>query len=197
MSKKKDTVLTVAVGGAIPAGHVLQLTAAQAGARRHLLTSDSKESDPWHWKGDGRHAFTTNGATYFKTGEELGVAGELDRGLEIMFGLAGDGPEARSNPPTQEGKSNKAELEKAFNDGKAAGAAEVDLDAKLAEAKQAGRAEMLAEVERRNGLFDALETAQAAQDALASDADEATRAAAQKAVDGAQAEVDALPELKA
>ncbi|UYN98361.1 MAG: hypothetical protein KIT02_10320 [Devosia sp.] len=197
MPKKKDTVLTVAVGGAIPAGHVLLLTAAQAGARRHLLTSDSKDSDPWHWKGDGRHAFTTVSPTYFKTGEELGVDGSLDRGLEIMFGLAGEGAETKPTPSTQEGNASKAELEKAFNDGKAAGAAEVGLDKKLAEAKQAGRAEMLAEVERRNGLFDALETAQVAQEALTSDADEDARAAAQRAVDSAQAKVDALPELKA
>lgn len=200
MSKKKDTLLTVAVGGAIPAGHKLQLTSAQADARRHLLATDNKEEDAFSWKGEGRRAFTTTGPTYFKAGEQLSIDSDLDRGLEIMFGIASSGSdEAKPEKDAGGKKPTKAELAKAFDEGKEAGKTEAsaDLDAKLASAKKAGRAEMLAEIEQRNELFEALETAQAAQESLASDADDAAKAAAQKAVDDAQAAIDALKPLEA
>lgn len=200
MSKKKDTLLTVAVGGAIPAGHKLQLTSAQADARRHLLVTDSKEKDAFSWKGDGRRAFTTTGPTYFKTGEQLAIDSDLDRGLEIMFGIAASvSDEAKPVKDASGKKPTKAELAKAFDEGKAEGKADAasELDTKLADAKKEGRAEMLAEIEKRNALFEALETAQAAQESLASDADNAAKAAAQKAVDDAQAAVDALKPLEA
>ncbi|WP_375599367.1 hypothetical protein [Devosia sp. Naph2] len=200
MSKKKDTLLTVAVGGAIPAGHKLQLTSAQADARRHLLVTDAKEKDAFSWKGDGRRAFTTAGPTYFKAGEQLAIDSDLDRGLEIMFGIADSGSE-EAKPVKDAGgkKPTRAELAKAFEEGKAEGKADAasELDTKLADAKKEGRAEMLAEIEQRNALFEALETAQAAQESLASDADNAAKAAAQKAVDDAQAAIDALKPLEA
>lgn len=238
MSKKKDTLLTVAVGGPIPAGHKLQLTSAQADARRHLLTPCSKEKDPFSWKGDGRRAFITTGPTYFKAGEQLALDSELDRGLEIMFGIAGSEADA-AKPEKGAGtkKPTKAELAKAFDEGKAVGkteavaelekqlgeakeagrteaAADLDqklnqakdsgkaeataeLDAKLKAAKAEGRAEMLAEVEQRNELFDALDAAQTALEGLASDADDKTKKSAQKAVNDAQAAIDALKPLEA
>jgi hypothetical protein len=200
MSKKKDTPLTVAVGGAIPAGHKLQLTSAQADARRHLLVTDNKEKDAFSWKGEGRRAFTTTGPAYFKAGEQLAIDSDLDRGLEIMFGIAGSvADEAKPEKDKGGKRPTKAELAKAFDEGKAEGKTEAaaDLDTKLADAKKTGRAEMLAEIERRNELFEALETAQAAQESLASDADDAAKAAAQKAVDDAQAAIDALKPLEA
>ena len=200
MSKKKDTLLTVAVGGAIPAGHKLQLTSAQADARRHLLATDNKEKDPFSWKGEGRRAFTTTGPTYFKAGEQLAIDSDLDRGLEIMFGIAASvSDEAQPEKDAGGKKPTRAELAKAFDEGKEAGKTEAaaDLDTKLADAKKTGRAEMLAEIEQRNELFEALETAQAAQEGLASDAGDDAKAAAQKAVDEAQAAVDALKPLEA
>lgn len=200
MSKKKDTLLTVAVGGAIPAGHKLQLTSAQADARRHLLVPDSKEKDAFSWKGEGRRSFTTTGAAFFKAGEQLAIASDLDRGLEIMFGIAGSGSdEAKPEKDAGGKKPTKAELAKAFDEGKEVGKTEAaaDLDTKLADAKKSGRAEMLAEIEQRNELFEALETAQAAQESLTSDADDSAKAAAQKAVDDASAAVDALKPLEA
>ena len=225
MSKKKDTLLTVAVGGAIPAGHKLQLTSAQADARRHLLVTDNKEKDAFSWKGEGRRAFITTGPAFFKAGEQLAIASDLDRGLEIMFGIAGSVAD-EANPVKDAGgkKPTKAELAKAFDEGEQSGAAEllsdiertlglepVTLEERLkgggagksvvleaiSKAKKEGRAEMLAEIEQRNELFEALETAQAAQQSLASDADDAAKAAAQKAVDDASTAVDALKPLEA
>lgn len=152
MSKKKDTLLTVVVGGSIPAGHKLQLTSAQADARRHLLVNDSKENDTFSWKGGGRRAFTTTGPAYFKAGEQLALDSVLDRGLEIMFGIAGStADEAKSEKDTSTRKPTKAELAKAFDDGREAGKAEVtvDLEKKLGEAREVGKTEATAELDEK------------------------------------------------
>ena len=76
-------VTKVVLFGNIPAGSQVWLTDEQARSRAHLLTeskSDKKVKD--------RQLYTANAQLGFKAGEELAIEGELDRGLEAMFGIA-------------------------------------------------------------------------------------------------------------
>lgn len=197
------------IGGTVAAGLTVMLTDEQAAARAHILTLLDPETKA------KRKPYGVDAPAFFKAGEEIGIEGSLGRELQAALGIKDD------DKPTKKsgaGAPTKAELKKAFDDGVEAGKAEasegldaklseareagkkealVDLDAKLTEARKAGRSEMLAELEQRNALFDALEAAQGAQEGLSSDADDEAKAAAQKAVDEAQAAIDALKPLEA
>lgn len=75
-------VTKVAQFGNIPGGTKVWLTEKQAGSRMHLLSeveSSKKVRD--------RKLYLANGQLGFKAGEELSVEGDLDAGLELMFGL--------------------------------------------------------------------------------------------------------------
>jgi hypothetical protein len=182
------------VGCSVPAGLKLLLTDEQAAARAHILTALDPESKA------KRKPYGVDAPAYFKAGEEIGIEGNVGRELQAALGV----PDA--DKATKKGHVSEpthANLKKAFDEGKAAGKAEVaaDMAAKLEdarkEARKEGRAELLAEIEGRNALVDALEAALAAQEGLASDANDDAKAAAQKAVDDAQAAVDALKPLEA
>lgn len=125
--------------------------------------------------------------TQFKIGEVFGMEGVVPKGL---------GSEADAAPP----KPDKAE--KAEKVGKAA------LEKARAEGVAEGRRQMLAEVERRNALFEAedgardmLEAAEAAVAAAGEGADldalDAARLAAAETLAKAEAAVAALEPLKA
>lgn len=75
-------VTKVANFGNIPAGTQVWLTKRQASSRAHLLTeikTDKTVKD--------RNLYAANGQLGFKEGEELSIEGDLDRGLEAMFGI--------------------------------------------------------------------------------------------------------------
>ena len=75
-------VTKVALFGNIPAGTLVWLTKKQASSRAHLITevkSDKSVKD--------RTLYAANGQLGFKEGEELAIEGDLDRGLEAMFGI--------------------------------------------------------------------------------------------------------------
>lgn len=75
-------VTKVALFGNIPAGTQVWLTKKQASSRSHLITevkTDKTVKD--------RTLYAANGQLGFKEGEELAIEGDLDRGLEAMFGI--------------------------------------------------------------------------------------------------------------
>ena len=76
-------VTKVALFGNIPAGTQVWLTEKQASSRGHLISevkTDKSVKD--------RKLYAANGQLGFKAGEELAIEGDLDRGLEAMFGIA-------------------------------------------------------------------------------------------------------------
>lgn len=72
----------VVVFGNVPIGTKLFLTKAQAAARSHALTKVKAATEAT------RGVYVANQQLGFKAGEEIGVDGKLDRGLEQMFGIA-------------------------------------------------------------------------------------------------------------
>lgn len=118
-------VSKVAVFGHIPAGTQVWLTAAQAASRRHLITEAETGK-----KLKDRKLFTADGQLGFKAGEELAIEGDLDRGLEMMFGIEAETPESDDKSSSRRGKADKT---------RAIANAEADLTAKqqaLATAQQ-------------------------------------------------------------
>lgn len=75
-------VTKVALFGNIPAGTQVWLTKKQASSRRHLITEVKTEKTV-----KDRALYAANGQLGFKEGEELAIEGDLDRGLEAMFGI--------------------------------------------------------------------------------------------------------------
>lgn len=94
---------TVATGGTINTGCVLWLTEKQAAGRaRHLqLDDDAKERGP---KDAKLKRYEVASPVFFKPGEKVHIEGDLDRGLEIMFGAAGGKTEkAKASQPAEGG----------------------------------------------------------------------------------------------
>lgn len=165
----------------ITADAVLVLSADQHERRRHqsVVLGELK---------DGKVRVRLTVPTQFKIGETFGMEGEVPKGL----GVEADAAPAK---PEKAEKASKGALEKARTEGFADGVAE-------------GRRAMLAEVERRNALFEAEEGArdvlEAAEKALAQageDADidglDAARLAAAETLATAEAAVAALEPLAA
>ncbi|KRA44694.1 hypothetical protein [Devosia sp. Root635] len=76
-------VTKVALFGHVPAGTQVWLTKEQARDRAHSISpTDSNKSVK------DRKLFTANDQLGFKGGEELAIESDLDRGLEVMFGIA-------------------------------------------------------------------------------------------------------------
>ena len=73
---------TVALFGNVPAGTKLHLTQQQASARMHALSVEKAAT------ASGRGVYIANQQLGFKAGEEIGVDGKLDRGLEAMLGIS-------------------------------------------------------------------------------------------------------------
>ena len=164
-------ITKVALFGNIPSGTQVWLTPQQAGSRSHALAeveTDKTRKD--------RKLYVTNQQLGFKAGEELAIEGDLDRGLEAMFGIAPS--DAAEGAGTKSPPANR----------------DTQLDAAFARGKAAGRKEMLDEVSAHDAAHAKFEAAQDDLDALAEGAD---RTAAEAAVTAAKAAVDALPELKA
>lgn len=75
-------VTKVALFGHVPAGTLVWLTKEQARDRAHSISpTDSSKSVK------DRKLYTANDQLGFKAGEELAIEGDLDRGLEAMFGI--------------------------------------------------------------------------------------------------------------
>jgi len=80
--------------GALPTGIKVRLSREQAEARLHLLPEDvAKKLAETKARAV---TFVTSQRLSFKRGEEVGIEGNLDRGLEIMFGIEPD----RKTTPT-------------------------------------------------------------------------------------------------
>jgi len=80
--------------GNVPMGTQLWLTDAQASARQHAISpADSDKRGP-----KDRKRYTANQQLGFKAGEELAIEGNLDRGLEQMFGIEPDAHAGRVKP---------------------------------------------------------------------------------------------------
>jgi len=166
---KKSTTLTLAAGTQIPAGQVMLLTAAQANARRHLLTPVKD----WHGADaaeDVRLGFTASLPTFFKARETLGLEGEVDRAVLTAGGVKP--PKGTAAAKVKIGRADKTALDAAF-----------------AKGKKAGRKEALEEVDAFNKAADAvadaedvLATAKAGGDAEAIKKAEAGLAAAKAAL---------------
>ncbi len=174
MSKKKDvTSLKLEAGTNVPAGAVLHLTYGQADARRHLLTPVKD----WHKdaEDDRRLAFTSTAATYFKTGEEFGIEGDIDRAVQTAAGIGRD-PAAKASGNVA---PDQAALDKAFDEGKAA-----------------GRAELFAEVEAYSKAADAVDAAEDDLEAVKDGEDKDKIAAAEAALTSAKEALAALGEVK-
>lgn len=177
MSKKAE-VVTLQSGTNVPSGTVMHLTRQQAEARRHALVPVKD----WHdrnAKPDQRLAFTSSAQVFFKAGEELGLEGELDRGVALAAGVA----DASAPTPANDDKAYQKGI-------------------------KAGRAEMLKEVEAYNAAAEAHENAEdkveEAQQALDTEPDPAKKPALQQALDTAKTEAmaaksafEALPKIKA
>lgn len=182
---KDVEIVTFREGAVVPSGVIMHLTADQADARRHVL----KPEKGWHTEksADKRLRFTGTAGVFFKAGEVLGLE------------LGGKVPPALAGALTAETVAATA--------AEAPQLSPTDLDDLKAKAHKAGRAEMLAEVEARNALFEAegaaIEAVEAAQAELAAAADdgkaplEARLAEAKEKLTAATAAVEALPELKA
>lgn len=80
----KKLLLAATVG----AGTTVFLTDEQAHARAHLL-ADGKEKQLGKGKA-ARKSFVAKSLLHFKAGEKLAIAGDLDRHLEIAFGIKPD-----------------------------------------------------------------------------------------------------------
>lgn len=215
MSKTQKREVTFVTGGNVPPGITMHLDFGQADARRFAL----KPSKGWHKdrKDTGRKAFTSDRSVFFKAGETLtvewpeGVA--LDRGLEMATAAPAEvGSSAESSRDASGDTPGEAALRKQFDAAWAKQAkdlevAKANVDTAWSEGHAAGRAEMLAEVEARNVVFDAEGDAIVAVDAATAElasASESDKAAAEaKLVEAkakltaATAAVEALPELKA
>jgi len=74
--------------GSLPIGLKVRLTREQAEARLHLLPDDAVKKLA-ETKAKSVTLVTAQRLS-FKRGEEVGIEGDLDRGLEIMFGLEPD-----------------------------------------------------------------------------------------------------------
>lgn len=172
-------------------GEIAVLGKSQLSTRRHNVEVIEASKD-------GSAKVKVIAPLYFKEGEELVVANVPKSAAAAVRAQAKpEKAELAEKSPTK--KTLKASFEEGFAEGRADGlktlADEIE-KAKLQVRKDA-RAELLAEIEERNALVDALEAALAAQEGLASDAGDDAKAAAQKAVDDAQAAVDALKPLEA
>ena len=80
-------VTKVALFGHIPAGTMVWLTAAQARDRAHAITEVENSKTV-----RDRELYAADQQLGFKAGEELSIEGELDRGLEAMFGIKPEAP---------------------------------------------------------------------------------------------------------
>lgn len=165
----------------IAADVVLVLSADQYDRRRHqcVVLEETKQ---------GRRVRLT-APTQFKIGETFGMEGEVPKGL------GSEGPVPAPAKAEKPERFSKAVVEKARAEGLAEGVAE-------------GRRQMLAEVERRNALFEAEDGArdvlEAAEKALAEagegadlDAMDAARLSAAETLAKAEAAVAALEPLAA
>lgn len=212
MSKTQKREVTFNAGCNVPPGVTMHLDFGQADARRFVL----KPVKGWHKsrKEGGRRAFVADRSVYFKAGETVELEWpadvSLDRGLEMATAtpVEVDSPSEAGDDDTP----GEAALRKQFDAAWAKQTKELE-DAKAgvekarAEGHAAGRAEMLAEVEARNALFEAEAEAQAlvdtAANALAEVGEdkkaeaEAALTNAKAALAAATAAVTALPELKA
>lgn len=213
MSRKKTTKVTLQAVGRVPPEVVMHLTADQADARRHLLTPVKD----WHDKRDAptkRLAFTAKEPVLFKAGEELEldlVDGKVPPLLADALRVA---PEPAPAARNEDGDTPEmAEMRKMFDASYAAlkkqlDDAKAEIEAARSEGHKEGRAELLAEVERRNALIDTADAAAAAADearlAHESETDPEKRKQLQAKLDAAleaqevaDKAVDDLPELKA
>jgi hypothetical protein len=163
----------------VGSGELLALTAAQLATRAHNVEVLA-EADK-----KGLTKVKAIAGLVFKEGEEI----HLDRVPK------GNGLPATEAPAKGKAKASKADQV-------------VDVDAIRAEGVKAGRAEMLAEIERRNELFEAAARAEeavtVAKAAHEAEADPEKRKPLQLALTKAQEDLDAaekvvadLPELKA
>lgn len=178
----------ITVAGAplmLGSGEIALLTAAQLATRRHNVEVLENH------KGGAATVRVIENLT-FKAGEEL----TLER---VPKDAAPETHQQVAAPVKDDKKPSKKALQGAYDDGFAAGKAKGLEEAapQLVQARTKARAELLAEIAARNDLIDALDAAQAELEGLGSDATDAQREAAQKAVDDAQAAVDGLQPLEA
>ena len=164
-------------------GEVIGLSAAQLASRRHNVEVIEQAKN-------GSATVRIINPLTFKANEELLVE-KMPKSLGTSVAVVED------VKPTKAPSKNA--LAKAYDEGFAEG--RVDglkaLAEELNKGRKLARAELLAEIEKRNGLIDTLEAAQAAIEGLGSDATDEQRSAAQQAADDAQAAVDALQKLEA
>ena len=141
-------VTKVALFGHIPAGTLVWLTAAQAKDRLHAISeveTDKRMKD--------RALYAANAQLGFKKGEELAIEGELDRGLEAMFGI-----EPAEQKPTDT-KPAKKSKKPAAPDKAALEGAEADVTAAQAVVATAEQAAADADAEHKAQAEAALEAA--------------------------------------
>jgi len=207
MSKKAE-VVTLQSGTNVPSGTVMHLTRQQADARRHALVPVKG----WHdrdGKPDQRMAFTSNAQVFFKAGEELGLEGELDRGVAIAAGVNEPAAGVNADGDTAGMATMRKQFDAAYaKQGKELEAAKASVETAREEGIKAGRAELLKEVEAYNAAAEAHEAADdkvaEAEQALADEQEPAKKPALQHALDIAKTEaaaakstVEALPKIKA
>lgn len=171
-------------------GAALELDARQLADRRHAVTVTEG--------GEDGGKVVTSAHVSFKAGEIIGIDGEPPKGV-VAITVKGGLRKGRSRgTPAQQVTAAKVA------ESKATAAA---LEKARAEGHKAGRAEMLAEVVKRNEMIEAEEAAAdalaAAEDALAAGADaekpklQAAVDAAKAALETAQSAVAALPAIEA
>lgn len=80
-------VTKVALFGHIPAGTLVWLTKTQARDRAHAVTEVESSKTV-----KDRKLYAAEQLLGFKAGEELSVEGDLDRGMEAMFGIKPEAP---------------------------------------------------------------------------------------------------------
>lgn len=185
----KETIMQkITVAGAplmLGSGEIALLTPAQLATRRHNVEVLDQGKD-------GAAKIRVLEPLTFKVGETL----TLER---VPKGAAPEMREQTAAPAKEDKKPSKKALQGAYDEGFEAGKAagvESGKDA-LLKARSEARAELLDEIAARNDVIDALEAAQAAEEALGSDATDEQRAEAKAAVEAAQAAVDALQPLEA
>lgn len=199
-TKQERRDVTFASGASVPGGTVMYLTGAQAHDRGHLVrpVKDGHKNI----KDTRRLAFVGDKPVFFKGGEVIELEGEIDRGVALAIGdePAPGTPAKGSSKPGADRDENgdtpeMAQLRRQF-------------EAAYARARTDARRELLDEIEKRNALIDAADTAaevaEKAKAAHEAEPDAEKRKPLQKALDDAldaQARADMLvndlPELKA
>lgn len=171
--------------GNIPLGTKVWLTDAQASARAHLLTPTGEKAVIRKVKAadgeieESRKLYVADAQLGFKAGEELAVEGDVDRGIELLFGIENKaGAGAKKRTTRVETPQSAAARTKSAKD-KAAGTAAAKAG-RVASAEAELKAAEVEAAEAQRALLGADESGKAAAEKRHAKAREALAAAQQK-----------------